>query len=60
MAETIDLVRVVDARSAMCALIESRGIAMREDDPEFPKAVAALAWLVADAMQAERKKRGGR
>jgi hypothetical protein len=46
-----------DARSAMCALIEARSLSVREDDPEFPKHVAQLAWDIADAMQVERIRR---
>lgn len=46
--------RSQDARSAMCALIESRALPYREDEPEFPAQVAKLAWAIADAMAAER------
>jgi hypothetical protein len=64
MPDTSDVVRVVDARAAMAALIESRSMPYREDEKSFPQAVAQLAWLIADAMQAERVgrdgKRGGR
>lgn len=47
-----------DARTAMCAIIESRGLSVREDDPEYPAAVARLAWAIADAMADERAARG--
>ena len=46
-----------DARTAMCALIESRALSVREDDPEYPAAVARLAWDIADAMAEERARR---
>lgn len=52
--------RVHDARSAMCALIESRAIGMSESDPGFPAALAELAWKIADAMAVERGKRSGK
>jgi hypothetical protein len=48
-----------DARSAMCALVESRSLSIREDEPEFPAHVAQIAWLIADAMAAERIRRQG-
>jgi hypothetical protein len=64
MANPIDVVRVADARAAMAALIESRSMPYREEEPSYPLALAQLAWLIADAMQAERRgrdgKRGGR
>lgn len=41
----------------MCALIESRSLSVREDDPEYPGHVARLAWAIADAMAAERIRR---
>lgn len=59
MAES-DLVRVADAREAMAALIESRSLSLREDDPSFPAHVAEVAWSIADAMRAERTKRTGK
>ena len=46
-----------DARAAMAALIESRSLSVREDEPGYPKAVAKLAWLIADAMAEEHIKR---
>lgn len=46
-----------DARTAMCALIESRALPYAEDDPEYAAKVAELAWKVADAMAAERSSR---
>lgn len=49
--------KVQDARAAMCALIESRALPYREDEPGFPAAVAALAWAIAEAMAAERIRR---
>ncbi len=55
-----DLVRVQDAREAMGALIESRSMPYREDEQSFPQALAALAWLIADAMAAERRNRDGK
>lgn len=41
----------------MCALIESRSLSVREDEPQYPHLVAELAWKIADAMHAERGKR---
>jgi hypothetical protein len=55
--------RAKDARAAMAALIDSRALSHRENDPDYPREVAALAWRVADAMLVElqaRSKRGGR
>jgi len=60
MADAIDAVRVADARAAMTALIESRSMPYREDEKTYPQAVAQLAWLIADAMQAERVGRDGK
>ena len=47
------------ARAAMAALIE-RGMPLSELDPGFPKAVARLAWAIADAMADEHMDRSGR
>lgn len=55
-----DLVRVADARAAMAALIESRSLSMHETEKGFPQDVAETAWLIADAMRAERSKRDGK
>jgi len=49
-----------DARVALGALIEARSLAVREDDPEFPKAVSRLAWAIADAMTEEHLTRAGK
>lgn len=49
--------QVHDARSAMQALIESRSLSIREDEPTYPAVVARLAWAIADAMAAERRNR---
>lgn len=38
----------------MVALIDARSIAISEGDPEFAKALAALAWAIADAMAEQR------
>lgn len=46
-----------DARAAMCALVQGRGLAMDEEDPKFPALVAKVAWLIAEAMAAERIRR---
>lgn len=46
-----------DARAAMAALIESRGLSIREDEPGYSKAVAKLAWSIADAMAEEHIRR---
>lgn len=59
MAES-DLVRVADARAAMQALIESRSLPYREDETTYPQAVAALAWMIAEAMRIERAKHDGK
>ena len=48
-----------DARAAMAALIEARGIPLSEQDPGFPEAVARLAWAIADAMADEHIERAG-
>lgn len=45
------------ARVALAALIDSRSLSVREDDAAYPIVVAALAWKIADAMNAERGKR---
>lgn len=45
------------ARAAMRALIESRSLSVREDEPTYPYAVAGLAWKIADAMDLERGRR---
>lgn len=42
-----------DARAAMAAIVESRSLSIREDDPEYPKVVAKLAWAIPDAMAEE-------
>ncbi len=42
-----------DARVAMAALIDSRAIPYSEDDPKYAKAIAELAWKLADAMAEE-------
>lgn len=52
--------RVNDARVAMAAIIESRSLSVREDDPSYPQTVASLAWQIADAMSVERAKRTGK
>lgn len=44
----------------MAALITARGLPFREDEPEYPAAVASLAWKIADAMQAEHRSRANR
>ena len=43
-----------DARSAMCALIESRALPMQPNEAGFAAAVARIAWGIADAMADER------
>lgn len=43
-----------DARAAMRALIESRALSVREDEPGYPYAVADIAWRIADAMHLAR------
>ena len=48
-----------DARAAMQSLIESRGINLSEQDPSFPRELAALAWAIADAMAEEHISRAG-
>lgn len=42
------------ARAAMRALIESRSLSIREDEPAYSYALAELAWKIADAMDLER------
>lgn len=46
-----------DAHAAMRDLIKGRSLSLREEDEAFPEALAALAWRIADAMAAERRKR---
>lgn len=46
-----------DARAAMKALIESRGLQLREDDAGFARAIAKLSWEIADAMAEEHMSR---
>jgi hypothetical protein len=46
-----------DAREAMHAIVSSRCLSWKEDEPGYPKAVAELAWKIADAMAAERGRR---
>ena len=57
MATALPTNKVHDARCAMGALITGRSLPVREDEPEFPTAVAKLAWDVAEAMEAERSRR---
>lgn len=57
MAMTTLSNRAQEAQSAMHALVQSRGLAMDEEDPLFPALVAKIAWLIADAMAAERIRR---
>lgn len=52
--------RVTDARAAMAALLESHALPYVENDAEFPRVLAELAWRIADAMSVERDKRTGR
>lgn len=49
--------RVHDARCAMGALISGRSLSIREDEAEFPAAIAKLAWDIAEAMAVEHSKR---
>lgn len=49
--------KTTDAREAMAALISSRSLSVREEDPEYAAAVAVLAWRIADAMADERQLR---
>ncbi|HMI82614.1 MAG TPA: hypothetical protein VK550_00905 [Polyangiaceae bacterium] len=49
--------KVLDAREAMKALISSRSLSLREDEPGYPMALAKLAWKIADAMTKERLRR---
>jgi hypothetical protein len=49
-----------DARIALGALIEARSLSIREDDPAYPKAVAKVAWAIADAMSEEHLERTGK
>jgi hypothetical protein len=49
--------KAVDARAFAAALIESRALSIREDEPGYPAAVAKLAWSLADAMADEHMKR---
>lgn len=49
--------KTTDAREAMTALISSRSLSVREDEPEYPALVAAIAWRIADAMADERQLR---
>lgn len=60
MADATDVVRVADARAAMQALIESRSLSMHELEADFPKKLAEVAWLIADAMRDERVGRDGK
>lgn len=46
--------KVLDAREAMTALIAGRSLAIREDEPGYARALAKLAWEIADAMTEER------
>lgn len=58
----IQIVKIQDARAAMTALIESRSMSLRENDPEYAIELASLAWTIAEAMAAERiaRQRGGK
>ncbi len=60
MATETDVVRVLDARAAMAALIESRALPVLETEGEYAKKLAELAWLIADAMKDERVGRDGK
>lgn len=46
-----------DARTAMCAIIESRALPLHPNDAGYAAAVARIAWEVADAMAEERTSR---
>lgn len=50
-------VEISDARAAMQSLIEARALPVLENDPTYPRELAALAWRLADAMAVERAAR---
>lgn len=49
--------KVNDARTAMCALIESRALPLQPNEAGYAAAVARIAWEVAEAMADERAAR---
>ncbi len=49
--------KAADARAFAAALIDSRALSTREDEPGYPKLVAQLAWSIADAMAEEHMAR---
>ncbi len=54
---TLSASKILDARCAMGALVQGRCLSFREDEPEYPQAVAQLAWDIAEAMAAEHARR---
>jgi hypothetical protein len=49
--------KVHDARCALGALIAVRALSFREDEAEYPAALAKLAWDIAEAMATEHARR---